>query len=48
MTMRADKIPARRGIGLVLGAGGATGAAFHAGTLLALNHDLAGTPTLPT
>jgi NTE family protein len=27
-------------VGLVLGAGGATGAAFHAGTLLALHHDL--------
>src|SRR4051794_21330801 len=32
------------GVGLVLGAGGATGAAFHAGTLLALQHDLGWTP----
>ena len=34
-----DRSLARRRIGLVLGAGGATGAAFHAGTLLALQHD---------
>lgn len=34
----------RRGIGLVLGAGGASGAAFHAGTLLALQHDLGWNP----
>lgn len=32
------------GIGLVLGAGGTTGAAFHAGTLLALQHDLGWNP----
>lgn len=32
------------GIGLVLGAGGTTGAAFHAGTLLALHHDLGWDP----
>ncbi len=31
-------------IGLVLGAGGASGAAFHAGTLLALHHDLGWSP----
>ena len=31
-------------IGLVLGAGGTTGAAFHAGTLLALQHDLGWNP----
>lgn len=31
-------------VGLVLGAGGATGAAFHAGTLLALQHDLGWDP----
>lgn len=33
-----------KGIGLVLGAGGASGAAFHAGTLLALRHDLGWNP----
>ncbi len=33
-----------KGIGLVLGAGGATGAAFHAGTLLALQPDLGWNP----
>ncbi len=38
--MTANTYSARRGIGLVLGAGGATGAAFHAGTLLALQQDL--------
>ena len=32
------------GVGLVLGAGGTTGAAFHAGTLLALQHDLGWNP----
>jgi NTE family protein len=31
-------------VGLVLGAGGATGAAFHAGTLLALHHDVGWDP----
>lgn len=39
-----DTKTAKRGIGLVLGAGGATGAAFHAGTLLALQHDLGWNP----
>ena len=38
--MRSIAQPTGSGIGLVLGAGGATGAAFHAGTLLALPHDL--------
>lgn len=36
--------PRRTGIGLVLGAGGTTGAAFHAGTLLALQQDLGWDP----
>jgi NTE family protein len=36
--------PAPPRIGLVLGAGGSTGAAFHAGTLLALEHDLGWDP----
>lgn len=36
--------PAQRRVGLVLGAGGTTGAAFHAGTLLALEHDLGWDP----
>lgn len=31
-------------VGLVLGGGGATGAAFHAGTLLAMEHDLGWSP----
>jgi NTE family protein len=36
--------PSARRVGLVLGAGGATGAAFHAGTLLALHHDIGWNP----
>src|SRR4051794_38108426 len=36
-------LPCRR-IGLVLGAGGATAMAFHAGTLLALSNDFGGDP----
>jgi len=36
-------LPARR-VGLVLGAGGATGMAFHAGTLLALSNDFGWDP----
>lgn len=39
----ARSVPSPR-IGLVLGAGGATGVAFHAGTLLALQHDLGWDP----
>ena len=39
---RPDTKPS--GIGLVLGAGGTTGTAFHAGTLLALHHDLGWDP----
>ena len=42
--MKSNTITARSGVGLVLGAGGATGAAFHAGTLLALHHDLGWNP----
>lgn len=42
MQIRATPSPAR--IGLVLGAGGAAGLAFHAGTLLALHHDLGWDP----
>jgi NTE family protein len=40
----ATPVPPLTGIGLVLGAGGTTGAAFHAGTLLALQHDLGWNP----
>src|SRR5687768_10821746 len=39
--MTVDRQPR---VGLVLGAGGATGAAFHAGTLLALEHDIGWDP----
>jgi len=44
MTMNAYTPRNAQGIGLVLGAGGATGAAFHAGTLLALQHDVGWNP----
>jgi len=44
MTMKSEEMTTGRGVGLVLGAGGATGAAFHAGTLLALQHDLGWDP----
>lgn len=44
MTMSSDTRKVRQGIGLVLGAGGASGAAFHAGTLLALQHDVGWNP----
>src|SRR6478735_9602223 len=40
----ADPAPSPRRIGLVLGAGGTTGAAFHAGALLALEQDLGWDP----
>jgi len=42
--MNSDTTTAWQGVGLVLGAGGASGAAFHAGTLLALQHDLGWNP----
>ena len=44
MAITRELTEPRSGVGLVLGAGGATGAAFHAGTLLALQHDLGWDP----
>jgi NTE family protein len=43
LAMHTAQTPAPR-VGLVLGAGGTTGAAFHAGTLLALEQDLGWDP----
>lgn len=44
MIMTTQSEMTLKGIGLVLGAGGATGAAYHAGALHALQHDLGWNP----